>query len=130
MRNSSSIQPRPSLNIENLFSLAKTFFFIKIQIGETGFHFKKTKHIITTKSKEDAFRAVDEYKIRSRQEYVLNDNRSMYKELKLALTFLGTHQINISVKMAPGCVSIKGSNFQKWINTEFNLVKKFIEIGH
>ena len=62
-----------------------------------------------------------------RQEFVTNQEGN-YKEFILHTTY-EQHQLIILIKMTTGCVNIKGSNTQRWIDTDFELVSKYVSMN-
>ena len=65
----------------------------------------------------------EEYDKESRHEYVKNEEGTAWSEFIILIKFMDTKQITFSVKMTTGYVTIKGPDFQKWIETEFKFVK-------
>ena len=57
-----------------------------------------------------------------RYEHTPNETGTAWTEFKILIKYLET-KVTVTIKMTTGYVTIKGADFQNWINSEFNLVK-------
>ncbi len=68
-----------------------------------------------------------ENKREHRPEQISDDKGNACKEFKLHLKFSETKQVTISVNLITGYISVKGADYQSWINSEFCLVEKYVK---
>ena len=60
--------------------------------------------------------------VEHKSEQVKNNCGTACTEFKIQLKFMDTKHVMITIKMVTGYVSVKGADYQKWIDNEFSLV--------
>ena len=67
-----------------------------------------------------------ELNVNCRHEYLQNETGMTWNEFKILIQFMDTKQIAVAFKMTKSYITIKGAEFQKWIDIEFKSVKQYV----